>query len=111
MSYNIEEITKEKFSKFGEFINPEEVQSTNINLNTTKFYSNAIFNDRNTSASKSFDDIINSRRFNAVIYKEENVYENRYIRDYIPNNAFMRLLESERIREKIRNFEHDMWSW
>ena len=69
------------------------------------------FNDRNTSASKSFDDIINSRRFNAVIYKEENVYENRYIKDYIPNNAFMRLLESERIREKIRNFEHDMWSW
>jgi hypothetical protein len=23
----------------------------------------------------------------------------------------MRLLESERIKEKIRNFEHDMWSW
>ena len=58
-----------------------------------------------------FDDIINSRRYNAVIYKEENVYENRYIRDYIPNNAFMRLLESERIKEKVRNFEHDMWSW
>ena len=38
MSYNIEEITKEKFSKFGDFINPEEVQSTNINLNTTKSY-------------------------------------------------------------------------
>lgn len=70
-----------------------------------------IFNDRNSSVSKSFDDIINSRRFNAVIYKEENVYENRYIRDYIPNNAFMRLLESERIKEKVRNFEHDMWSW
>ncbi len=70
-----------------------------------------VFNDRNSSVSKSFDDIINSRRFNAVIYKEENVYENRYIKDYIPNNAFMRLLESERIKEKIRNFEHDMWSW
>ncbi|MDG2173765.1 MAG: gliding motility protein GldN [Flavobacteriaceae bacterium] len=69
------------------------------------------FNDRNTSASKSFDDIINSRRFNAVIYKEENVYQNRNIKDYVPNNAFMRLLESERIKEKIRNFEHDMWSW
>jgi len=38
MNYNIEEITKEKFSKFGDFINPEEVQSTNINLNTTKSY-------------------------------------------------------------------------
>ena len=70
-----------------------------------------IFNDKNSSVSKSFDDIINSRRYNAVIYKEENVYENRYIKDYIPNNAFMRLLESERIKEKVRNFEHDMWSW
>ena len=69
------------------------------------------FNNRNTSQSISFDDIINERRFNAVIYKEQNVYENRSIEDYIPSNAFMRLLESERIKEKIRNFEHDMWSW
>ena len=42
---------------------------------------------------------------------EENVYENREVKDYIKNNSFMRLLESERIKEKIRNFEHDMWSW
>tara|TARA_B100000686_G_C16283643_1_gene710085 strand:- start:123 stop:614 length:492 start_codon:yes stop_codon:yes gene_type:complete len=38
MNYNIEQITKEKFSKFGDFINPYETQSTNINLNTTKSY-------------------------------------------------------------------------
>ena len=69
------------------------------------------FNNRNTSKYISFDDIINSRRFGSVIYKEENVYENRKIDNYIKNNAFMRLLESERIKEKIRNFEHDMWSW
>ena len=69
------------------------------------------FNNRNTSKYISFDDIINSRRFSSVIYKEENVYENREVKDYIKNNAFMRLLESERIKEKIRNFEHDMWSW
>ena len=69
------------------------------------------FNSRNMTQSISFDEIINSRRFNGVIYKEENVYENREVKDYIPNNSFMRLLESERIKEKIRNFEHDMWSW
>ena len=68
------------------------------------------FNNRNTSKYVSFDDIINSRRFGSVIYKEENVYENRKIDNYIKNNSFMRLLESERIKEKIRNFEHDMWS-
>ena len=69
------------------------------------------FNNRNLSQSISFDDIINSRRFQSLIYKEENVYENREVKDYIRNNSFMRLLESERIKEKIRNFEHDMWSW
>ena len=69
------------------------------------------FNNRNTSKYISFDDIITSRRFSSVIYKEENVYENREVKDYVKNNSFMRLLESERIKEKIRNFEHDMWSW
>ena len=69
------------------------------------------FNSRNATQSISFDEIINSRRFNAVIYKEENVYENREIKKYANESAFMRLLESERIKEKIRNFEHDMWSW
>ena len=38
MNFKIEEITKEKFSKFGDFINPYSVESTNINLNTTKSY-------------------------------------------------------------------------
>ena len=69
------------------------------------------FNTRNMTQSVSFDEIINSRRFSGVIYKEENVYENREVKDYMNNNSFMRLLESERIKEKIRNFEHDMWSW
>ena len=69
------------------------------------------FNSRNMTQSISFDEIINSRRFNGVIFKEENIYENREVKDYMNSNSFMRLLESERIKEKIRNFEHDMWSW
>ena len=38
MSLKIEEVTKEKFSKFGDFINPYSVESTDINMNTTKSY-------------------------------------------------------------------------
>ena len=38
MCFQIEEITREKFSKFGDFINPYSVESKNINLNTTKSY-------------------------------------------------------------------------
>lgn len=69
------------------------------------------FNDKNTSKPISFDHLINSRRFSAYIYKEDNVYEDREINDYISENALMQLLESQRIKEKIRNLEQDMWSY
>ena len=70
-----------------------------------------VFSDRNSVVRKSFDELINARRFHTMIYMEENMYEDRKISEYITDNAFQRLLESERIKEKIRNFEHDMWSW
>jgi len=66
------------------------------------------FNDKNSAAPISFDHLLNSRRFNAVIYKEENVYGDRQVADYEKDNAQMQLLESERIKEKIRNFEQDI---
>ncbi len=69
------------------------------------------FNDRNSAAPISFDHLLNSRRFNAVIYKEENVYGDRTIADYEKDNAQMQLLESERVKEKIRDFEQDMWNY
>jgi len=68
-------------------------------------------NQANMSKPISFDRLINSRRFSATVYKEANVYEDRDIRDYIRNSAFKQLLESERIKEKIRNKEQDMWSY
>jgi hypothetical protein len=49
----------------------------------------------------SFDQILNSRHFNSVIYKEENVYGDREIKDYMKDNAQSQLLESERVKEKI----------
>ncbi len=69
------------------------------------------FNDKNSAQPITFDHLLNSRRFNAVIYKEENVYGDRQIADYMKDNAQMQLLESERVKEKIRNFEQDMWNY
>jgi gliding motility associated protien GldN len=69
------------------------------------------FNDRNSAMSISFDQILNSRRFNGTIYQEENVYGDRSIESYMKDNAQNQLLESERIKEKIRNFEQDMWNY
>lgn len=69
------------------------------------------FSQKNMSKPLSFDRLINSRRFSGTIFKEANVYQDRNIRDYISKNALMQLLESDRIKEKIRNREQDMWSY
>ncbi|WP_178983631.1 type IX secretion system ring subunit PorN/GldN [Winogradskyella helgolandensis] len=69
------------------------------------------FNNKNSAVPLSFDHLLNSRRFSGVIYKEENVYGDREVKEYVAENALMQLLESERIKDKIRNFEQDMWSY
>lgn len=69
------------------------------------------FNDKNSAMPISFDQILNSRRFNSVIYKEENVYGDRSIDEYMKDNAQNQLLESDRVKEKIRDFESDMWNY
>ena len=69
-----------------------------------------VFNTRNSSQPIAFDHMLNSRRFNAVIYKEENVYQDRQVKDYIFEDALQQLLESERIKSVIRDFEQDMWN-
>ncbi|MBQ4820780.1 gliding motility protein GldN [Aquimarina sp. MMG016] len=69
------------------------------------------FNRRNTSFPFNYDHILNARRFNSIIYREDNEQGDREIKDYIVDNALMQLLESERIKESIRNFEMDMWAY
>lgn len=69
------------------------------------------FNNKNSASPISFDHLLNSRRFHGFIYKEENVYGDREVKEYVAENALMQLLESERIKDKIRDFEQDMWSY
>lgn len=69
------------------------------------------FNNENSSMPVSFDHLLNSRRFQGYIFKEENVQGDRAINEYVSQNALMQLLESERIKDKIRDFELDMWTY
>ncbi len=69
------------------------------------------FNDKNSAMPITFDHLLNSRRFSGEIYKEENVYGDREIQQYMKDNSQMQLLEAERIKEKIRSFESDMWNY
>ena len=69
------------------------------------------FNNENSSIPFSFDHILNSRRFHGYIYREENVQGDRAVSEYVSENALMQLLESDRIKDKIRDFELDMWTY
>lgn len=69
-----------------------------------------VFNMKNQAARLSFDDLITWKRdFSSLIYKESNVYD-RDIEDYIANSRDQRI-ESERITDKLRTFEHDLWEF
>ncbi|MGB3149531.1 MAG: gliding motility protein GldN [Maribacter sp.] len=70
-----------------------------------------VFNQRNSAQPISFDMLLNARRFNAVIYKEDNVHGDRKVNDYIADNALFQLLEAKRIKEVIRDREQDMWAY
>ena len=70
-----------------------------------------VFNPKNVSQPISYDRLLNARRFNSVIVREENIYGNRKIADYIRGNALFQLLEADRIKESIRDKEIDMWNY
>jgi gliding motility associated protien GldN len=67
-----------------------------------------VYNESNDAQWMSFDDLFWKRRFNAVIYKESNVFE-RDIEAY--RTGVDALMESQKIKEEIRTIEHDVWQF
>ncbi|NJB81987.1 type IX secretion system ring subunit PorN/GldN [Wenyingzhuangia aestuarii] len=60
---------------------------------------------------ESYDYILNTRAFSSVIIKEENMFGNRSINEYIRGNSLFQLREAEKIKDEIRNLESDMWTY
>jgi gliding motility associated protien GldN len=70
---------------------------------------NEVFNDQNSAHNASFDDIILKRKFNSYIVKEENIYNNRMISQYLSGKDAM--LESNRIENSIFDYEQNLWEY
>ncbi|MCQ2283868.1 MAG: gliding motility protein GldN [Bacteroidales bacterium] len=69
-----------------------------------------VFNVKNNAQRLSFDDLLTWKRdFASLIYKEANVYD-REIQEYITNSRDQRI-ESERITDKLRTLENDLWEF
>lgn len=73
------------------------------------FVNAPVFNRRNDAQRLSYDDLFIRRFYNSTIYKATNVNDLR-ISEYITNEMDA-LLEAQRIKEEIRNFEHDLWEY
>ncbi len=69
-----------------------------------------VFNPKNNAQRRTYDDIFLMRHFASYLKGTENGYDNRQIDEYIVNGMDQRL-ESDKLKEKIREREHDMWEY
>ena len=68
-----------------------------------------VFNDTSNANRISFDQLLLSRRFSSYIYKEDNLFNDRAI-DAYKRKGLDYILESQRIKDEILNFEQDLWN-
>jgi gliding motility associated protien GldN len=68
-----------------------------------------VFENKNNVSRISFDQLLTSRRFTSRIIGIDNVFNDQFIEEYV-TNPFMQLIESERLKNIIRDFEQDLWS-
>ncbi|MBO4774291.1 MAG: gliding motility protein GldN [Bacteroidales bacterium] len=71
---------------------------------------NEVFNTQNFAQNRTFDDLFLQRRFSSFIKAKGNVYDHREINQYIVN-GLDQILEAEKIKNEIREKEHDMWEF
>ncbi len=67
-----------------------------------------VFNVGNDASPITWEDLLEMRFFSSYIYKESNVI-NRRLQDYLTGVDL--LLEADKIKQGIFNFEHDLWEY
>ncbi len=77
-----------------------------------------VFNDENDISPKTWADLFDTRVFTSYIYKRSNVLDYR-LKDYFvadpdaeeDRSGIDMLLYSEKIKNELLNFEHDLWEY
>jgi gliding motility associated protien GldN len=71
-----------------------------------------IFNRQNDAMRFSYDDFFDLRMFTSYIIKESNAFDNKISEfDEFRTDKFAALLESEKIKNKLFEWEHDLWEY
>src|SRR6266487_5381304 len=76
------------------------------------FAKSEVYNPKNYAARMSWEDLFESRMFSSYIVKStvDNPFDLPLSAVY-PNNTLFRLLEGERVKDKIFNYEQSLWSY
>jgi len=72
------------------------------------FATSYVFNGENSAARLTYDEVFWKRLFDSYIYKEENVFDRRISQYATGVDA---LLEAERIKKEMFNFEENLWQY
>lgn len=65
-----------------------------------------VFNTKNDSERRTFEDVFWKRQFSSTVFKETNVYDRMFM-EY--TSGIDQLLESDRVKNDIFRWEHDLW--
>jgi gliding motility associated protien GldN len=71
-----------------------------------------VYNPKNIGAQMTWEELFESRMFSSYVVKStiDNPYDLPLSAVY-PNNTLFRLLEGEKIKDKIFNYEQSLWSY
>lgn len=67
-----------------------------------------VFNPGNDASNITWEDLMENRHFSSYIMKSSNVYDRR-LQDYLTGVDL--LLEADKIKNELFNFEQDLWSY
>jgi gliding motility associated protien GldN len=96
------------YNEYGEYKGPKKLFWVYFPEARQVFAKADVFNRFNDAERRTFEDIFWKRQFSSYIIKESNVYD-RFISEY--KVGLDALIESEEIKEKIFNMEHDLWEY
>jgi gliding motility associated protien GldN len=71
-----------------------------------------VYNPKNLGAEMSWEELFESRMFSSYIVKStvDNPF-NLSLSQIYPNNTLFRLLDGEKVKDKIFNYEQSLWSY
>lgn len=73
-----------------------------------------VINDENDASPMTWSDLLDNRYFTSIIYKRTNVLDyslKHYFSESDPMSGIDILMESDKIKQELFNFEHDLWEY